>query len=121
MIPTQEYFVPEKISEARKLTILRPAQAAVASAIRRQPTATSDEQSSAAPPCPPPLPACRDFSTWASNRDFWQWIQIFRFFVFFHFESVEAKCKYFANEMMKINYFQKNKSADDDEPASLGL
>ena len=121
MTPIQEYFVPEKISEAWKLTILRPGQAAVASALRRQNAATSDEQSSAAPPCPPPLPACRDFSTCASNRDFWQRIQIFRFLVFCHFESVEAKCKYFANEMMKINYFQINKSADDDEPASLGL
>ena len=121
MILIQEYFVPEKISEAWKLTILRPGQAAVASALRRQNPATSDERSSAAPPCPPPLPACRDFSTWASNRDFWQWIQIFKFFVFCHFESVEAKFKYFANEMMKIHYFQINKSAGDDEPASLGL
>ena len=121
MILIQEYFVPEKISEARKLTILRPAQAAVASAIRRQPSATSDEQSSGAPPCPPPLPACRDFSTWASNRDFWQWIQIFMLFVFCHFECAEAKCEYFANEMMKNHYFQINKSAGDDEPASLGL
>ena len=99
-------------------------EACLGDCFQRHPTAasrTSDEQSSAAPTCPPSLPACRDFSTWASNRDFWQWIQIFRFFVFFHFESVEATCKYFANEMMKINYFQINKSADDDEPASLGL
>ena len=43
------------------------------------------------------------------------------FLSFFHFESVEAKCKYFANEMMKIHFFQINKSAGDDEPVSLGL
>ena len=33
----QEYFVPEKIAEARKWTILRPAQVTVSSAIRRRP------------------------------------------------------------------------------------
>ena len=71
MILTQEYFVPEKISEARKLTILRPAQAAVA--------------------------------------------------VFPNFESIEAKCRYLPNEMMKIHCFPINKSAGDDEPISLGL
>ena len=65
----QKYFPPEEIAEARKWTILRPALVTVTSAIRRPPAATSDEQSPAAPPCPPSLPACRDFSTWASNRD----------------------------------------------------
>ena len=79
MIDIQEHFVPEKIAEVRKWKILRLAQATVVSAIRRQPAATLDEQSSAAPPCPPPLPACRDFSTWAPNRDFCQRILKFRF------------------------------------------
>ena len=79
MIDIQEHFVPEKIAEVRKWKILRLAQATVVSAIRRQPAATLDEQSSAAPPCPPPLPACRDFSTWASNRDLCQRILKFRF------------------------------------------
>ena len=63
MIDIQEYSVPEKIAEARKWKIVRLVQAAVASAIRRRLAATSDEQSSAAPPCPPSLPACRDFSS----------------------------------------------------------
>ena len=52
MIAIQEQFVPEKIAEVRKWKILRLAQATVVSAIRRQPAATLDEQSSAAPPCP---------------------------------------------------------------------
>ena len=63
MIDIQEYSVPEKISEARKWKIVRLAQAAVTSAIQRRLAATSDEQSSAAPPCPPSLPECRDFSS----------------------------------------------------------
>ena len=57
MIDIQEYSVPEKIAEARKWKIVRLVQATVASAIRRRLAATSDEQSSAAPPCPPSLPA----------------------------------------------------------------
>ena len=77
MTRIQEYFVPEKIAEARKWTILRPGRVTVSSAIRRQKAATLDERSSAAPTCPPSLPACRDFSTWASDRDLWPWIQIF--------------------------------------------
>ena len=52
MIDIQENFVPEKIAEVRKWKILRLDQATVASAIRRWPAATSDVQSSAAPPCP---------------------------------------------------------------------
>ena len=63
MIDIQESFVPLEIPEARKWTILRLAQVTVVSAIQRRPAATSDERSSAAPPCPPSLPACRDFST----------------------------------------------------------
>ena len=70
----QKYFVPEEIAEAQKWTILRLAQATVTSAIRRRNAVTSDEQSSAAPSCPPSFPACRDFSTWVSNRDIGHWI-----------------------------------------------
>ena len=79
MTHIQEYFVPEENAEARKWTILKPALETASSAIRRRLAATSGEQSSTAPPCPPSLPACRDFSTWASNRDLWQWISKFRF------------------------------------------
>ena len=75
--PYPGIFVPENIAEARKWTILRPGRVTVSSAIRRQKAATLDERSSAAPTCPPSLPACRDFSTWASDRDLWPWIQIF--------------------------------------------
>ena len=77
MSNTQQYFVLEVIAEARKWTKLRPARLTVSSAIRRRPAATSDGQSSAAPPRPLSFPACRDFPTWASYRDLWQWIQNF--------------------------------------------
>ena len=77
MSNTQQDFVLEVIAEARQWTKLRPARLTVSSAIRRRPAATSDGQSSAAPPRPLSFPACRDFPTWASYRDLWQWIQNF--------------------------------------------
>ena len=77
MSNTQQYFVLEVIAEARKWTKLRPARLTVSSAIRRRPAATSDGQASAAPPRPLSFPACREFPTWASYRDLWQWIQNF--------------------------------------------
>ena len=109
MIDIQEYSVPEKISEARKWKIVRHAQVAVSSAIRRWPAATSDEQSSAAPPCPPPLPACRDFSTWASNRDLWQWILKSRFLSFVILKVSRGKVEILSKEIIRIRCFQINK------------
>ena len=53
----------KRFPEARKWKIVRLAQTAVASAIQRRLAATSDEQSSAASPCPPSLPECRDCSS----------------------------------------------------------
>ena len=111
MIDIQEHFVPEKVSEVRKRKILRLDQTTVTSAIRRQPAATSDMQSSAAPPCPPSLPACRDLSTWVSNRDLCQWISKFRFFSFFYFESVDGWSATISQEIKGIHCFlnqQKN-------------
>ena len=109
MIDIQEHFVPEKVSEVRKWKILRLAQATVASAIRRRPATTSDVQSSAAPPCPPSLPACRDLSTWASNRDLWQWILKSRFLSFVILKVSRGKVEILSKEIIRIRCFQINK------------
>ena len=93
----QEYFAPEEIAEARKRKILRPAQATVSSAIRRRP---------AAPPCPPSLTACRDFSTWASNRDLWHWIQHFRTLSLVILKVLRARVGIHCQEMTRIHCFQ---------------
>ena len=121
MIDIQEHFVPEKIAEVRKWKILRLAQATVVSAIRRQPAATLDEQSSAAPPCPPSLPACRDLSTWASNRDLCQWISKFRFLSIFILKVLTAEVQLFPRGTMRIYRCQINKRTGDDESISHGL
>ena len=105
MTHIQEYFVPEENDEARKWTILKPALETASSAIRRRLAATSGEQSSIAPPCPPSLPACRDFSTWASNRDLWQWISKFRFLYILILKVLRAEVQIFSEEMIRGHCF----------------
>ena len=109
MIDIQEHFVPEKVSEIRKWKILRLDQATVASAIRRRPAATSDVQSSAAPPCPPSLPACRDLSTWASNRDLCQWISKFRFLSIIILKVLTAEAQLFPRRQWEFIVFKSTK------------
>ena len=105
MTHIQEHFVPEENAEARKWTILKPALETASSAIRRRLAATSGEQSSTAPPCPPSLPACRDFSTWASNRDLWQWISKFRFLYILILKVLRAEVQIFSEEMVRSHCF----------------
>ena len=102
----QKYFVPEEIAEAQKWTILRLAQATVTSAIRRRNAVTSDEQSSAAPSCPPSFPACRDFSTWVSNRDLRHWILKFWFLSFVILKVSRGKVQILSQETIRIHWFK---------------
>ena len=107
--PYPKIFCPWGFAGAKKWTILRLARVTVSSAIRRRPAATSDEQSSAAPPSPPSLPACRDFSTWASNRDLWQWILKSRFLSFVILKVSRGKVEILSKEIIRIRCFQINK------------
>ena len=119
--PHAKIFFPEEIAEVRKWTIWRPAQVTLTSAIRRPPAAPSNAQSPAAPPCPPSLPACRDFSTWASSRGHRQWTSKIKIIHFVFLKLLRGQVQILSRETIRIHCFKINKRTGDDESISLGL